>query len=518
MKGVSRLSTRQTVMPNGSYIGINFGTTNTAVVELSGGKPMFWGENGSPFSSIVAMSEKGKEPRFGYEVKRDRGQLESEEGYVVFSSMKSYLGTDHKFRVGDDIFTATEITTKFLRYIKDKIRYDTAKIGVAVDITEAGFSFPVDFSPEARRELRKAAEAAGISVKSFISEPTAAYLACLENGQYPHLRGCSRVMVLDWGGGTFDISIVNLDKNSVSGRTFVREMAVVGDGDEKIGGDYIDKRLAEYFHAEILRKSKPKGAVLFENMDVNNRNKMIDRCEWVKRRISKYDVDQKLNLVNYGDYGDQSIDIKVKVFDEIIDQIIDEKILTYITKARRKAGLSRSDIDAVILVGGSSNLKSYRRAISKEFDEKRIVYPDGPEWSTAEGAALMQNIGGNVKLSKTLGVLLSDNGIIELFKANEHGVGTTVGPLNFSLVEDAQDAHFIFTNGGKDIIKRENVSTKGFLDEVIKLNAKITDDQIADITISSECMKDCPRHIEINELEFYYDISKLQSAGEGVQK
>jgi molecular chaperone DnaK len=485
-------------MQKSSFIGIDFGTTNTAVVRLRNDEQGFrndiLGEEGEyPFSSIVAIPKNGGALKFGREVKNHREALSSH--YEIFTSMKSYLGTDREFIVGSNRYSATEITAEFLKSVKAYI----ASVH-KTEIKEAGLSFPVDFTPEARHELRIAAESAGIAVKCFISEPTAAYFANRREGQV-----YSRVMVLDWGGGTFDISILNLKKNSVT------EAAVFG---EKIGGDDIDIELAKRIHADIVKKSNSGIHIPFDDMNPTSRDLMMARCERAKIEISETYEDYAFSVKDYGDYGTKSLTISVDLFNGIVEPIIKARILRAIDSALGRANLTPSGIDAVVIVGGSSNLAPYEKAITRLFGEDKIILPRKPQWSTAEGAALMQIIGGSFKLNDSLGVFLSDGSVLPLLKSTEDGVGTKAGPISFSLVEDARDAHFVFTNGdGNIVFKRVNVPTKGFLNEVIKLTAEIGDDQIARIEINNSSMGNSasnpPRKVEINKLTFYYDISVL---------
>lgn len=485
-------------MQKGSFIGINFGTTNTAVVQLlndeHGFRSVNLGEGGDyPFSSIVAIPKNGGALKFGREVRNRREELTSD--YEIFTSMKTYLGTDREFVVGSNRYSATEITTQFLKSVKSYIER-----AYRIEIKEASLSFPVDFAPQARRELRTAAENAGIDVKCFISEPTAAYFANRQEGQ-----AFSRVMVLDWGGGTFDISILNLKKNSVT------EAAVFG---EKIGGDDIDIELAKRIHADIIKKSGSGTHIPFDEMTPTSRDLMIARCERAKIEISETNEEYDFTVMDYGDYGTKSLTVSVDLFNGIVEPIIKSRILKAIDSALGRANLTPAGIDAVVIVGGSSNLAPYEEAITRLFGQDKIILSRKPQWSTAEGAALMQIIGGNFKLNDSLGVLLSDGSVLPLLKEVEDGVGTKVGPLSFSLVEDTQDAHFVFTNGNGNIVfKRLNIPTKGFLNEVIKLTAEIGDDQIARIEINNSFMGNMsnnPLHkVEVNKLTFYYDISEL---------
>lgn len=485
-------------MQRGSFFGINFGTTNTTVVQLlndeHGSRSVNLGEGGEyPFSSIVAIPKNGGALKFGREVRDRREELTS--NYEIFTSMKTYLGTDREFVVGSNRYSATEITTQFLKSVKAYIERV-----YRIEIKEASLSFPVDFAPQARRELRIAAENAGIDVKCFISEPTAAYFANRKKGQ-----AYSRVMVLDWGGGTFDISILNLKKNSVT------ELAVFGD---KIGGDDIDDELAKRIHAGIIKKSGSGTHIPFDEMSPTSRDLMIARCERAKIEISETNEEYDLTVMDYGDYGTKSLTVSVDLFNGIVKPIIESRILKAIDSALGRANLTPAGIDAVVIVGGSSNLALYEKAIMRKFGEEKIILPDKPQWSTAEGAALMQIIGGNFKLNDSLGVFLSDGSVFPLLKEAEDGVGTKVGPLSFSLVEDTQDAHFVFTNGNGDIVfERVNIPTKGFLNEVIRLNAEIGDDQIARIKITNSFMGNTSNNmlhkVEVNKLTFYYDISEL---------
>lgn len=486
-------------MKSDFLIGINFGTTNTAVVKMfddeEGTKIVnLYDETGSPFSSVVAIPHRKEDlPKFGRDVKNRREELSSD--HDIFTSMKAYLGTDHEFVVGSSSYTAVEITAKFLESIRKYVarEYDT-------EIDKASFSFPVSFSPEARRDLKFAAEMAGIKVECFVSEPTAAYFANRKKGQV-----FSRVMVLDWGGGTFDISILNVKKNSVT------ETALFG---EKVGGDDIDGALARRIHGEIAGKTQVINPLSFDDMSPVSRDLLIARCEGAKIEISDTDDEDSLTIMNYGEYGTKTVTVSISMFDGVVEPIIRGRILKAIDTALGRAGLKPESIDAILIVGGSSNLRLYENAIRNIFKESEIILPEEPQWSTAEGAALMQIIGGNFKISDSVGLFLSDGAFFPLLEANKHGVGSEIGPLSFSITDDVLDAHFNFGNENGLIFKRATVSTKGYITEVIRLNAKIDDDQIARIQLHNESMGNLevnkPVDVEIKDLTFHYDISDLE--------
>lgn len=485
-------------MKSGNYFGIDFGTTNTSVVQLfvdeQGTRKVNLGEQGEPFSSIVAIPKDGSKMKFGRDVRNRREELATD--HDIFQSMKSYLGTDKEFIIGDNRYSATDITIEFLRSVKDYIQRS-----YHVKIDEAGFSFPVDFSPDARRELFFAAEKAGIKVKSFVSESTASFFANRNESQ-----AYSRIMVLDWGGGTYDISILDIKKNSVS------EATVFG---ERVGGDDIDLELARRVHADILRRVDNPNKISFEEMSPTSKDSMIARCEKAKIELTNTNDDYDFTIYNYGEYGTKSLNLSIDFFNGIVEPIIKDKILYAINAALGRAKLTPAGIDAVIIVGGSSQLTPYEQVITRLFGKEKIIIPEDPQWSTAEGAALMQLVGGNFQLNDTLGVQLSDGSIFPLFKAKEHGVGTKIDALSFSLVEDAQDAHFIFANSDNSVVfDKVAIPAKGFLNERIILTADIQNDQIARILIKNPFMGDNDDNeytrVNINNLTFYYDTSFLR--------
>ena len=487
------------------YIGIDFGTTNTSVVSCvvnaQGVQTTRLCENDIyPFSSIVAIPKEGGTMLFGRAVRAKR--LELAATHEVYTSMKSFLGQKTgslpaAIKVGEFEYSPKEIVTAFFRHIRESIKnkYD-------IDITSASLSYPVDFTPDARRELREAAEAAGINVKMFVSESTAAYIASRNK-----CKAFSKVMVLDWGGGTFDISILKLVKSSI------REMAVCG---EKVGGDDVDIALAERMHARVAVGSE---LGRFDDMTAAERDQMIMNCEKAKIEMSNsnFDEDYSFPIRDYGTITKKTILVTSEQFDNMVEPIIRTKIFAAINKALGKAQLSPASIDGVIIVGGSSELKSYERAIQNIFKNTHIIRPKDPAWASAIGAALMQVVSGTFRLSEGVGVELSNGTVCEILPSGIP-VGERPPALTFSLTEDSLGAHFIFTNladnkAEREVYKTQSIETKGFLSEKLELSAVITDNQVAQIDIvnryfgtNAEVGK---RTVELNKLNFYYEISVL---------
>ena len=483
-------------MKNETFIGIDFGTTNTAVVRIQndeyGQRIEPLGEGGEyPFSSIVAIPKDGSNKlRFGRDVRDKR--LELTQTHEIYHSMKSYLGTDKEFFVGGLRYSATDITASFLKYIKLFIKKHHG-----FEITKAAFSFPVDFSPEARRELKKAADSAGIQPTTFVGEATAAYISSRQEA-----KAYSKVMVLDWGGGTLDTCVLDLKKNSLF------ETSVWG---EEVGGDDIDLELAKRVHAKIATNSNLDNKKHFDDMASSERDAIISYCEKAKIEFSMYDDDYSLTVRNYGDFGTKTITLTYDFFKDIVRSIIETKVFRLIDTALARAGVNKSSIDAVILVGGSTNIRPFINAISNIFGEEKIIMPQKAQWAVATGAALMEIIGNHFYLNDTLGVLLSDNTVYPIFEKEKHGINTEIPAITFGLTEDEQDAHFIFVNEDCSYTyDKAHIETKGYLKEKLQLSAKIDEDQIAKITLSNAAMGgDCKKEIEINKLTFYYDLSQI---------
>lgn len=480
-------------MKNVSYFGIDFGTTNTSVVQIFvdeyDKKVIHLGENGdNPFSSIVAIPKNGNQPlMFGEEVRKRR--LELSKTHYVYLSMKSFLGTDKEFIAENKSYSATDIVESFLKYIKSYI-----KEHYQLNIHQASFSYPIDFPSKARKELYKSAIGAKIIPNNFINEATSAYIANREQG-----RLFSNAMVIDWGGGTLDISVLEIGKSKIS------ELCIVG---EKIGGDDIDLAIAKQIHNAIANKSTEHFE--FEDMSLKEQDQMIYNCEQGKIHFSNNNDDYMLTVTDYGFYETKTIKVTYSFFEKIVTSIVKNKVLKVINEALEGANMTKANIDAVIIVGGSSQLKPFSNAIYNFFDKEKVIFPRKTKWCVAEGAAWLGIINGAFKLNNTLGILLSNEMIYPTLKKNIHGINSEIKNIKFALVEDTLDANFIFVNEDKEIYDIVSVPTKGFLKEEIFVSAKISIDHIARITIKNNAMGiNGEKTLEITQLPFYYDLSTI---------
>lgn len=476
-----------------SYFGIDFGTTNAAVIQLLvdeyGTKTVYCSEDDKPFSSLLAINKNNGTVLFGRQVKAKRQQLSKD--YYIFSSFKSKLGTDEEFPVAGKKYTPTEITALFLKGIKEYLHTN-----MGLDIKEATFAIPVDFNPVQRRELKKAAESAGIKVNKFISESTAAYMRNRDL-----VKGFSKVAVFDWGGGTLDISILEIENN------ILRELAVHG---RKLGGDDIDKLLAKKVHGGIASKI---GIGDYHDMSDKDRDTIIDRSEQAKIDLSSDDY-TRIQLTDYGIPGIFNYPLELSIFKETIQPQIDDALAT-LYEALNKAHISPAQLDAIIMVGGSCEMQPIQEIMAELFERKniKIIYPDHGEWSVAVGAAMVDRSNTKYKLNHSLGVILSDeNDTFFSVLHKDQAVPCQIDELRFGVIEETSDAHFIFTDEQKNTLKIVNVPVKGFTAEGLSLNAEINEDMIAKITLQSTHMGPIKRTVEINKLSFYYDLNEIEKA------
>lgn len=477
-------------MKNGSYYGIDFGTTNTSVYlynyeQGKGSREAGYGTDGkdlTPFSSCIAISKTVKNDfKFGREVKEKINEYA--DYYQIITSFKSLLGTDQEIVVNGMRFTGKALAALFLNHVKETVRR------IRPDFDEAVFSIPVDFSARARTELLEAAERVGIKVKGFVSESSSAYISKVKD-----IKAFSKVMVIDFGGGTLDLSILNLKHNQVY------EDAVYG---IKFGGDDIDKELA----MRLMPKVYP--GVSFEELESRRKDKLMNEVERMKIEFSEYD-DYTMTLGE----GSKPVDIDYDMFSDIITPLITENVLNSILKIMEKANVSPENIDAVILAGGSSGLRPFADIILSLFGEDKIIFDDENnryQWMVAKGAAITSAIDCDFRLSDDICILLSDGETYPILKKDVNKVGDQSEPISFSLTTDSYDAHFIFTDStGKNRYATISVNAKGYVDEKFVLSVIIGKDQIARVVIKNDYMGTGYQvQHEINKLRFYYDLKEV---------
>lgn len=477
-------------MNNGSYYGIDFGTTNTSVYLYNyekgrGSREAGYGTDGkdlTPFSSCIAISRNiANDFKYGREVKEKINELA--EDYKIITSFKSLLGTDEEIVVNGSRYSGKKLAALFLKYVKNTVA------SIRPDFNEAVLSIPVDFTAKARTELFEAAEAAGIGVKGFISESSSAYISKVKD-----IKAFSEVMVIDFGGGTLDLSILNLKHKQV------HEKAVYG---IKFGGDNIDKELAQ----RMMPRVYP--GIAFDELDSKKKDKLMNEIERMKIDFSNYD-DYTITLGE----GSKPVDVDYDTFSDIITPLITENVLNAILKIMEKASVSPENIDAVILAGGSSGLRPFADIILSLFGEEKIIFDTENgryQWMVAKGAAITSAIECDYRLSDDICILLSDSETFPVLRKDENKVGDK-REYSFSLTDDSSNAHFIFTDStGKNRYATISAKAKGYLDEIFVLSMEIGKDQIARVIITNDKFgKEYQEQGELNKLRFYYDLNGIE--------
>ena len=353
-------------------IGIDLGTTNSCVSVLEGGEakviPNPEGNRTTP--SVVAF--KGDEIQVGEVAKR---QAITNPNTVI--SIKRHMGTDYKEDVNGKKYSPQEISAMILQNLKA-----TAEAYLGEKVTKAVITVPAYFNDAQRQATKDAGKIAGLEVERIINEPTAAALAYgLEKTDVDQ-----KVLVFDLGGGTFDVSILELGDG-------VFEVLATS-GDNLLGGDDFDQAIIDYLVEEF---KKEQGIDLSKDKMAMQRLK--DAAEKAKKDLSGVTSTQiSLPFISAGANGPVHLEntLTRAKFDELTRHLV-EKTLVPTRQALKDAGLTPSDIDQVILVGGSTRIPAVQEAIKKEMGKEphKGVNPDEV---VAMGAAIQGGvITGDVK-------------------------------------------------------------------------------------------------------------------------
>jgi molecular chaperone DnaK len=353
-------------------IGIDLGTTNSCVAVLEGGEakviPNPEGNRTTP--SVVAF--KNGERLIGEVAKR---QAITNPNTII--SIKRHMGTDYKVKIEDKEYTPQEISAMILQYLKS---YAEDYLGEKV--TKAVITVPAYFNDAERQATKDAGRIAGLEVERIINEPTAAALAY----GLDKMEEDQTILVYDLGGGTFDVSILELG----DGVFEVRSTA----GDNRLGGDDFDQVIIDYLVEEFKKEhgidlSKDKMAL----------QRLKDAAEKAKKELSGVTSTQiSLPFITAGEAGPLHLEVTLTraKFEELSAHLV-ERTMGPVRQALQDAGLTAADIDKVILVGGSTRIPAVQEAIKNEIGKEphKGVNPDEV---VAMGAAIQGGvISGDVK-------------------------------------------------------------------------------------------------------------------------
>ncbi|MGY3724406.1 molecular chaperone DnaK [Granulicatella balaenopterae] len=354
-------------------IGIDLGTTNSAVAVLEGGEakiiPNPEGNRTTP--SVVAF--KNGEIQVGEVAKR-----QAVTNLNTVASVKRYMGdSSHKIDIEGKSYTPQEISAMTLQYLKG---YAEEYLGEPV--TKAVITVPAYFNDAQRQATKDAGKIAGLEVERIVNEPTAAALAYgLDKVDHEE-----KILVFDLGGGTFDVSILELG----DGVFDVLSTA----GDNHLGGDDFDNKIIDYLVAEFKSEN---GIDLSQDKMAMQRLK--DAAEKAKKDLSGVSSTQiSLPFITAGEAGPLHLEVSLTraKFDQLTEDLV-ERTKTPVRQALKDAGLSQSEIDQVILVGGSTRIPAVVEAVRKETGKEpnKSVNPDEV---VAMGAAIQGGvISGDVK-------------------------------------------------------------------------------------------------------------------------
>ncbi|MFP4078345.1 MAG: molecular chaperone DnaK [Candidatus Izemoplasmataceae bacterium] len=356
----------------GKMIGIDLGTTNSCVAVMEGGeaKVIPNPEGGRTTPSVVAF--KNDEIQVGEVAKR---QVVTNPETVT--SVKRKMGTKEKIHVNDKDYTPQEISAMILQDLKD-----SAEQYLGEKVTEAVITVPAYFNDAERQATKDAGKIAGLEVKRIINEPTAASLAYGIDKQ----ENDQTILVYDLGGGTFDVSILELSEGTFE--------VVATAGNNRLGGDDFDQRLIDHLVAEF---KKDNGVDLSKDKMALQRVK--DAAEKAKKELSNVKTTNiSLPYITAGSDGPMHMDITLTraKFNELTDDLV-EKTRGPLKQAMKDAKMSNSDIDQVILVGGSTRIPAVQEMLKKELgkDPHKGVNPDEV---VAMGAAIQAGVlQGDVK-------------------------------------------------------------------------------------------------------------------------
>ena len=357
----------------GKVIGIDLGTTNSCVAVMEGGEAVVIAntEGNRTTPSVVGVSKSG-ERLVGQVAKR---QAVTNADNTV-SSIKRHMGTDYKTTVAGTAYTPQEISAMILQ----KLKAD-AEAYLGESVTEAVITVPAYFTDSQRQATKDAGKIAGLNVLRIINEPTAAALAYgmdKDNDQ--------TVLVFDLGGGTFDVSILELGDG-------IFEVKATS-GNNRLGGDDFDEKIIDWM---IVEFKKETGIDLA--MDKTAMQRLKEAAEKAKIELSNV-TSSNINLpcITMNENGPQHLDLtltKAK-FDELTADLV-EKTMGPTRQALKDAGLTANDIHKVILVGGSSRIPAVQEAI-KNLLGKEPFKGINPDECVALGAAIQGGVlAGEVK-------------------------------------------------------------------------------------------------------------------------
>ena len=425
----------------GKIIGIDLGTTNSCVAVMEGGKPTVIAntEGIRTTPSIVAFTKTGE--RLVGEPAKRQAVTNSEK---TISSIKRHMGQDYKVDIDGKKYSPQEISAMILQ----KLKAD-AESYLGEKVTEAVITVPAYFNDAQRQATKDAGKIAGLDVKRIINEPTAAALAYgLDNEKE------QKIMVYDLGGGTFDVSIIEIGDGVIE--------VLATNGDNRLGGDDFDQKIVDWMLTEF---QKAEGVSLANDKMAMQRLK--EAAEKAKKELSSATT-TNINLpfiaVANGEPKHLDLNLTRAKFDELTRDLIERTVIP-VQNAMRDAGVTSADLDKVLLVGGSTRMISAQDKV-RQLTGKEPSKNLNPDECVAIGACIQ---GGKLAGDAGAGeILLLDVTPLSLSIETMGGIATRLIERNttiptkksqvFSTAADNQTAVDINVVQGERQFARDNKS------------------------------------------------------------
>ena len=472
-----------------SFIGIDFGTTNTALVSITGTNEqnqqiIKFGKNDNPVPSVVAIKKDGSgDTKTGFDI-TDKELLDGlDDNYEYFWSIKSLIENNNPVCIGNKEYYPGDFAEILFKSIKENL-FKTRNI----DLTEAVVAVPVGFKSKEKIILRNAAKKAGFNISMFVSEPTAAYIA---NRDDKKLKKYNDMVVFDWGGGTLDVAALHIDDCKIY------EIAT---GGKKEAGDDIDLCIAKHIYGMIDDSNEKIDNEYFEELPLSLRAKFKFESERVKKELQENDTTEFILLK-------ESVQetVTYNEFEQLTEEII-ENAITCLKQTIKEAGLNDIKLQKILCVGGSSKLKNLQSRLNLEYPGKITIANDS-DWSVAIGAAQIAQKKGHYALSKPIGILLSDGSLLELVSKDDT-IPTTADnlrPAVLSLTDTSESANFVFAESENNHLGYQVIPVRNFDNTKTMIKGIIDENFIFNAVIASNTKK--PINLwQYDKVKVYYDM------------
>lgn len=390
-------------------IGIDLGTTNSCVAVLEGGEPVVIpsAEGMRTTPSVVAFAKSG-DLLVGDVAKRQAATNVNR----TISSIKREMGTDTRIKIDGKNFSPQEISA----FILKKLKKD-AEAYLGETVSEAVITVPAYFNDAQRQATKDAGRIAGLNVLRIINEPTSAALAYgLDHGKP------QKIMVYDLGGGTFDVSLIEIGDNLIE--------VLATAGDNRLGGDDFDARLTEYIVQEYIRTNRVNLA-----KDPVAMQRIREAAEEAKKTLSSQAV-TNINLPFVATVKGEPVHLEMEItrskFDELTSDLVD-RTEAPVRKVLSDGGVSVSELGMVLLVGGSTRMPAVQEKVRK-LTGKEPSHSLNPDECVAIGAAVQGGkLGGEITSGNAAEIILMDVTPLSLAIETVGGIATKIIDRNTTI-------------------------------------------------------------------------------------